>query len=194
MSPDRSRRAQFPDDRVLTGERVALRCVTESDCRPRYVAWLNDPVVNRYLETRWRRQDPGSVLAFVRSARANPAVYLLAIIERASGEHIGNIKLGPVDRVHGCADVSYFVGDRSRWGTGCATDAIRTVVRFAFEECGLHRVQAGVHETNVASARALEKAGFRREGVWRRRLRGDDGWEDHVWFGILADESPGEGA
>ena len=50
---------------------------------------------------------------------------------------------------------------------------------------------AAVYASNLSSVRVLEKAGFRQEGVWRRQLLGLGGREDHVWFGLLAEEHQG---
>jgi RimJ/RimL family protein N-acetyltransferase len=84
--------------------------------------------------------------------------------------------------------VSYFIGERSCWGKGLATAAIRAACGIAFERLDLHRLQAGLYAGNVGSLRALEKAGFTREGVWRQQLLGPDGWEDHVFLGMLRQE------
>lgn len=172
----------------LVGRLVMLRLATLDDCTERYCAWLNDPLVNRYLETRWREQTLDSIREFVTAMLAAPDSYLFAIVQRATGDHVGNIKLGPVNPHHLHADVSYFIGDRRCWGQGLATDAIRVASGFGFSRLGLHRLQAGVYASNVGSARALEKAGYTREARFRDQLRGVDGWEDHVWYGALCDE------
>src|SRR5439155_23209881 len=145
----------------------------------RYCTWLADPQVNRYLETRWEAQTLDRITDFVQDMLASTDNYLFAIIERATDAHVGNIKLGPVNWHHGCADVSYFIGERASWGKGLATDAIRVVTEFGFSQLGLHRLQAGLYGSNVGSARALEKAGYGREATFRRQLRGPSGWEDH---------------
>ena len=62
------------------------------------------------------------------------------------------------------AEVGYWVGE-PYWGQGLATDAIRTMAKYAFETLTFRRLQAGVFATNPASARVLEKAGFRLEGT-----------------------------
>jgi ribosomal-protein-alanine N-acetyltransferase len=167
---------------------VALRPLTLQDCTEAYVAWLNDPEVIRYLETRWQPQTLQTVTAFVREVLADPSSHLFAIVEMASDRHIGNLKIGPVDARHAYADVSYFIGERSVWGRGYATQAIRLAAEIGFTRLGLHRLQAGVYEGNVASARALAGAQFREEGRLRRQLRGPAGWEDHIWYGLLAEE------
>jgi RimJ/RimL family protein N-acetyltransferase len=172
----------------LVGSRATLRLVTLADCTDAYVGWLGDPEVSKYLETRWVPQTKGTIEAFVRGMLASPDSYLFAVLERASERHVGNLKIGPINARHAFADVSYFIGERAMWGRGLASDAIRVAANIAFERLDLHRVQAGLYEGNVGSARALEKAGFRLDGRLRKQLRQGDAWEDHIWYGLLREE------
>ena len=176
------------DDDWFDGRLVRLRLVTMQDCTERYVAWLNDPLVTRYLETRWEPQTLESIRAFVRRQRDSNDSYLMAIIERQTGSHVGNLKLGPVHSRYRYADLSYFIGEPGAWGRGLATEAIRLASGIGFERLDLHRLQAGVYAGNAASARALLRAGFRLEGIQRSQLIGPAGYEDHHWFGLLRDE------
>jgi [ribosomal protein S5]-alanine N-acetyltransferase len=173
-----------PDERFVS-ERVVLRLVTLEDCTERYVGWLQDPQVNRYLETRWAPQTLDSVREFVARAMVSDDNFLFAILERASSVHVGNIKVGPIHARHAYADVSYFIGDRGSWGKGLATDAIRLASQIGFQRLGLHRLQAGLYAGNLGSARALEKAGYKLEGRFEEQLRLGDTWEDHVWYGLV---------
>lgn len=176
------------DDELFRCGRVNLRLVRMDDCTERYVGWLRDAEINRYLETRWREQTLASVREFVAAVREDPDSYLFAILDAAGGAHVGNIKLGPINRNHGYADVSYFIGERSAWGKGFATDAIRGATRIGFERFGLARLQAGVYEANVGSVRALEKVGYRHEGRFRKQLVAEGGRQDHLFLGILREE------
>lgn len=168
--------------------RLTLRLVVEADCTERYVAWLEEPEVNQFLETRHTVQTLPGIVAFVRGMLASHDSYLFAICERESGRHVGNIKLGPMSAHHRCADVSYFLGERSVWGRGYATEAIEAVSRIGFTRFDLHRVQAGVYASNAGSIRALEKVGFKLEGRFREQLLGKNGFEDHLWYGLLEGE------
>jgi [ribosomal protein S5]-alanine N-acetyltransferase len=172
----------IPADRFHLGA-VTLRLVTLADCNERYVAWLNDPQVNRYLETRWDEQTLTSVRGFVAAQIAANDSWLFAIT--VAGAHLGNLKIGPVQPRHRYADISYFLGERSAWGQGHATNAIRIAVQIAFAILDLHRVQAGLYAGNVGSGKALEKSGFSLEGRFAAQLRGPDGWEDHLWYGLV---------
>ncbi len=183
------RNRTIKDHDSFAGPNISLRLVTLRDCKEHYLAWLRDPRINQYLETRWNRQTIQTIRDFVKQVRASPDSYLFAIVERSSGDHIGNIKLGPINPHHKHADVSYFIGEPSRWNKGYATEAIAIAVRIGFDQLGLHRIQAGVNESNVGSTRALEKVGFRKEGSFRKQLVGPSGqWEDHLWYGILQGE------
>lgn len=182
-----SARAIAPGER-FDGARCSIRLCTLDDVSPRYVAWLEDPEVNRYLETRFSPQTLDSVAAFVTSQLEHPASYLFAICAADGGAHVGNVKVGPVNPHHGFADVSYFLGERSAWGKGIGTEAVRLATRFGFERLGLHRLQAGLYAGNVGSRRVLEKAGYVLEASLRKQLRSDAGWEDHLYFGALAGE------
>lgn len=176
---------------ILDGADVSLRLCTLDDCNETYLSWLADPIVNRYLETRWTEQTVDTIRSFVAGMLDSPHSYLFAIVAQGeSGEsrrHVGNVKVGPVIAHHEYADISYFIGDRAAWGRGYATEAVRIATAFGFSRLKLHRLQAGLYETNVGSFRVLEKAGYTYEGRLTKQLRGEDDWEDHVWFGALRD-------
>jgi RimJ/RimL family protein N-acetyltransferase len=173
----------------VRGDRVSLRLVTLDDCTERYEAWLADPAVNQFLETRWRPQRLDSIREFVGGMLGSTDSYLFAIVENATGMHVGNIKVGPIAGNHLYADISYFIGERGCWGKGYATEAIRLATGLAFERLGLHRMQAGIYASNGGSGKALEKAGYRKEAVFKAQLKNAAGaWEDHHWYAVLADE------
>ena len=84
------------------------------------------------------------------------------------------------------AAIGYWV-DAARNGRGLATGAVGEILRYAFGELGLHRVEAATLVDNVRSQRVLEKNGFERIGVARRFLRIGGDWRDHVLFQHLSD-------
>ena len=106
----------------------------------------------------------------------------------ATTELVGTIALSNVSRgAWQNATLGYAVAQRHA-GRGHATQAVQLLLRFAFEQLGLHRVQAAVLERNRASIRVLEKSGFRFEGVARSYLEIDGVWEDHRTYAITREE------
>ncbi|HVL68430.1 MAG TPA: GNAT family N-acetyltransferase [Vicinamibacterales bacterium] len=171
-----------PED-VVEGDRIRLRPVRLADATERYVGWLNDPEVNRYLESRFETATVESVREFVAKMAADPNHALFAIERRDDSMHVGNIKLGPVNWRHRFGEIGLIIGDRECWGRGVATEAITLITAFAFERLHLHRVSAGCYEPNAASARAFERAGFSREGVRRSCFLCDGAYVDAIMLG-----------
>lgn len=170
----------------LVGKTIFLRTCEIPDCTDEYVAWLNDSLVNQYLETRWNTQTLESITEFVKGILESDHSYLFAIIAADCDKHVGNIKIGPIHPHYKYADISYFIGDRNYWGKGIATQAINLVSDFGFKDLRLHRIQAGVFEKNVGSTIALERAGFIMEGYLRNQLLDTNGeWQNHLFFGKL---------
>ena len=101
---------------------------------------------------------------------------------------VGRIRLSAIHRaLWQNANLGYFISTPYQ-GRGFATEAVRQAAAFAFQEIGLHRVQAAVMPWNPASQRVMEKAGFRREGLAKRYLQINGVWEDHFIFALTAEE------
>ena len=104
------------------------------------------------------------------------------------GHPAGRVNLNNV--VHGAfrsGDLGYWL-DAALHGRGVATTAVRAVLRVAFDELGLHRVQAGTLVHNHASRRVLAKNGFSEIGLAPRYLQIAGRWQDHVLHQRLSDD------
>lgn len=175
-------------DMIIRGGRIHLRQITEKDCTDQYVSWLTDPEVIQYLETRWNEQTMKSIVEFVKSQRENDYSILFAIVLNSDNRHIGNMKIGPWNKHHNHADISYFIGDKTCWNKGMATEAIHLVCKFGFSEWNLHRVEAGAYSAAVGSWKALERNGFIREAVFREQVVSNGNYMDIYRYGLLRDE------
>ena len=107
-----------------------------------------------------------------------------------AGEIVGRVTLNNVVRgaFQSCS-VGYWIRSAAN-GRGHATSAVRTMVRTAFDELGLHRVEAGTLVHNVGSQRVLERNDFVRYGLAPQYLRIAGRWQDHVLFQVLNPEMP----
>lgn len=86
------------------------------------------------------------------------------------GSAVGGIGFRSETDVHRrSAEIGFWLGE-AHWGRGIMTEAVRTVTAYALENFDLCRLHAEVFETNPASARVLEKAGYVREGRLRRSV------------------------
>lgn len=102
-----------------------------------------------------------------------------------SGRIVGRITLNEIVQgpFQSCS-LGYWVG-ASENGRGLATAAVREFLCVAFDELGLHRVQAGTLVHNVRSQRVLEKNGFVRYGMAPTYLLIAGEWQDHILFQLI---------
>ena len=110
------------------------------------------------------------------------------------GALVGEINLSSIQRgpFQSCY-VGYWVDERHA-GQGFTPEAVVMVMRFAFEELGLHRVQVAIIPRNAPSRRVMSKLGVREEGLATRYLEINGVWEDHVRHDITAEEWAGRGS
>lgn len=92
---------------------------------------------------------------------------------------------------HHEAEVGYWVG-KPHWGRGIASEVAAELVRYAFEEMGLHRVHAFCLTNNPASGRVLEKAGLRYEGTNREAICKWGEFFDVAMYGLLRSDFDSE--
>lgn len=181
-------------DKPLQTDRLILRTLGAGDATPAYARWLADPEVVRHLEVRFAPpQTIERIREFIATTNASASSLLLGICLKEGGVHIGNIKLGPIDSVHGRADIGFLIGEKTHWGQGYASEAIVALSDYALDHLGIHKVTAGCYAGNAGSAKALLKAGFWQEAVLARHwlCEGErvDGW----LFGKWREEKSGEG-
>ena len=158
------------NDYIKDGD-VLIKSITIEDCNDTYLGWLLDHDINQFLETRWDNQSIDTIKCFVEKQINSPDSYLFSINFKDNNvyKHIGNIKIGPINFHYNCCDISYFIGEKSYHGQGIATRAIRLVSDYGFKTLNLHRIQASLFEENIASKKALEKAGFVYEGMYHEK-------------------------
>jgi [ribosomal protein S5]-alanine N-acetyltransferase len=166
----------------LRTARLILRTLKAADATARYLGWMRDPEVNRYLESRRTEHTLESLQHYIETCNAGPD--LLLGICLADGSHIGNIKLGPIDAYHAHAPIGLLIGERASWGKGYATEAIDGLTAHAFSTMGLEKLYAGAYAANAGSIRAFLKAGWVEEGRSTSLWRSGDSREDNVQLGI----------
>jgi RimJ/RimL family protein N-acetyltransferase len=169
----------------LRGERVRLVPSEAEQHLENALRWFNDPEITNLLDAFWGVTRGEEVAFFERTATERENNLQWALLNE-NDRHIGFIALHDIDWRTRCAKGGLMIGERSVWGLGYATDAVRTRTRFAFEQLGLHRIEG--HTLNPAMRRVYEKCGYRHEGT-ARKLRWRNGkWVDAERYAILEED------
>ena len=112
--------------------------------------------------------------------------FLICKIE--SDEIVGTINLSQIFRkAFQNAYLGYMLG-AGFTGHGYMTESVALVLRFAFDDLKLHRVEANVQPSNAPSIRVLQRHGFSKEGFSRRYLKIGGRWRDHERWAILRED------
>jgi len=105
-----------------------------------------------------------------------------------NGDFAGEINLSAVQRgPFQSAYVGYWI-DEKHAGNGYMPEALIVLAQYAFDDLHLHRIQISIIPRNAASRRVVEKLGVREEGIAVRYLEINGVWEDHVRYGLTAEE------
>jgi RimJ/RimL family protein N-acetyltransferase len=186
---------------TLRGERVVLRLPVPTDVAAR-VAVPRDPEEHRMyggsgepkafspaeveeMLASLQRQDLASGRRFVVAALDWPDG---RPVDEPDGRYVGGIRLHHISWADRKARLAIGIFDRRFWSRGYGTEAVRLLLRYAFDDLGLHRVDLRVLAYNARAIRCYEKCGFVREGVERESACVDGAWEDDVMMAILESE------
>jgi RimJ/RimL family protein N-acetyltransferase len=171
---------------IIPGERIFLSHVLREDL-PAYARWFADLELTTYLGM------PGAsyTLAdehewFESIAKEHKKIF--NIVVRASGQMIGNVGFNSVDPQMQVATLGISIGDKSAWGQGYGSEAVRLMCDYGFTFLSLHTIYLWHSAFNERGHRAYLKAGFREAG----RLRGSwlfDGQRyDHILMDITRED------
>ena len=144
---------------VLNSDRLILKPLSTTFLSQKYVDWMNDEQVIRYLES-GGDYTLDKLKSYLEEVENNPK-YFWAITLRSTGEHIGNIKIDPIHPLHRFGEYGIMIGDRNAWGEGIAKDASKIVIDYCFKKLKLTQINLGVQRKNLIAISLYNKLGFR---------------------------------
>ena len=178
----------MPQDLLIHTRRLLLRPLQPGDVDTLF-AIFSDPVVMRYWSTPpWTSSEPGRAMVAADDAAGPDDDHLrLGLVRRDDDTLIGTCTLFGRSRQSRRAEIGYALAHRA-WGQGLMHEALSALLDHGFEHWHLNRVEADIDPRNQASARALERLGFRREGLLRERWIVGDEVSDTAFYGLLRSE------
>ena len=105
---------------------------------------------------------------YLASVERNSDMLFWAIHLKHNGEHIGNIKIDPINKRHSLGEYGILMGEQSEWGKGYAKEASKVMLSYCFDTINLSKITLGVVERNAAAVQLYESLGFEIEGVYKK--------------------------
>lgn len=173
---------------TLAAPRVALRWLTEADVGALYGIFSN-PTVMRYWSTLPMSDiaQAKKLVADIHEGFRAQRSFQWGVVRLEDDRIIGTCTLFAINESQGRGEVGYALG-HEYWGRGYMNEALTALVEFAFRTLAMRRLEADIDPRNAGSLHALERLGFRREGLLRERCQVDGELQDSVVLGLLSHE------
>ena len=169
---------------VIYGKEIVLRAIEDEDNELLY-SIMNDPETERMLggsskpisreeQSRW----------FSRHVENDSALRCIIAL-KSDNQALGTVILSDIDQKNGVAEIHIKLAKSGSRGKGYGTDAVNTMVKYAFDEMRLNCIYANILSYNQISAGLFEKCGFQREGVLRDRVFKGGRYIDLISYSII---------
>lgn len=162
-------------------ERNDLQAINAWRNRPELIAQLGAPFryINPEVDNRW--------FDGYMANRGN-CVRCAIVSQESSGQILGLVSLTNIDQQNQSAVLHIMIGDMDNQGKGIGSFAVQAMLRHAFLNMNLHRVELKVLMSNERARHVYEKCGFSKEGVLRKAVYKNGKFVDVLLYSILKDE------
>lgn len=157
----------------LCGEKVKLVKFSDEHITTKYLGWLSDSQVTRFLNT--GRFPIARMNVFIPDSEKNLMFAVMSNIGAATDDklwqdtdynhYVGTCSLHDIDWIIRKGEIGYMIGEKTHWGAGIATDVVNVLTDYAFNRLNLNKLTAGVVEGNEGSMKVLEKNGFKKFAI-----------------------------
>ena len=144
--------------KLIVDNNIFIRIISKKDVSLTYLNWLNNKEIMKFTEQNKKNHTLKSTIEFVEDKLQSKFDFLFGIF--LNNNHVGNVKLGPIDWNKRESQISFFLGEKEFWGKGITFKVIKKLLLFAFKTLGLIEIKAGYDKENLASAKVFKKCNF----------------------------------
>ncbi len=175
-------------DFFLEGENICLRLLKTDDVNGDYYLWLNDPEITAFNSHGRFPMTKEKLLSYIDHSRSSKNDLILAIEDKITLKHIGNISLQNINWLDRNAEIAFLLGNKAFWGKGIMHEAGNLLISHGFQSLNLHRIYCGTSSENVGMQKLATKLKMKKEGLRKEAIFKKGQYYDIVEYGILATE------
>ena len=172
----------------FSSDRVGFRKLNKDDVTQAYPDALNDPEICKYLETRHTKQTIETCRKFISECNLNPSEELYGMYLLSNNHHIGNIKIGYINKIYKVGTISLVLLDKNYFGKGYGFEVLKRMTEFGFLDLKLEKIEAGCISENIASISIFKKVGYLQEGDIKSSIIIDNKRTNYILLGITKSE------
>lgn len=173
---------------TLETERLLLRKISKRDIRDIF-EYSNDPRTSKFLMwyPHYSIRDTKRQVRAILKRYKKGNLYEYAVVLKSSGKMIGTCGFTKIEPLDDKAEIGYVINPRF-WEKGLATEAVKKIIAYGFEELGLERIEARFIEGNVRSFALMERVKMTLEGFIRHGIKSKGKFHNVGVCSILSDE------
>jgi ribosomal-protein-alanine N-acetyltransferase len=172
-----------PSPAFVQGDRIDL-VPMNLDHIALYSVWWNNAAVRRYGRSVFPETTEEIKKEFTMDTSKREEVFF-EIWLKAEKRPVGSVGFHHIHWANRNAMIGLSIGEESSWGKGYATEAVRLLLQYGFEELNFHKISAHIFSPNIGSWKAAEKAGMTREAVFREEMFIDGQYADDFIYCIF---------
>ena len=171
---------------MLTGKVIGLRAIEREDLA-QLLVWRNRPEFRRYFREIRELGKESQNSWYEKVVIKDHKTHMFAITELEKSELLGACGLCYIDWINRNADFSIYIGANNLYIDDVfAVDAARILIKYGFEELGLHRVWAEIYNFDENKKRFFDTLGFKLDGIHRETHWAEGIWHDSLFYSLLA--------
>jgi [ribosomal protein S5]-alanine N-acetyltransferase len=153
----------------LDGKKIYLRAFTREDL-PVWFDWFNEPSVTEHVNKGFFPNTSELQESYFHTISKSVNDVQLAVVLKENDLLVGIVGIHKINWIHRTGDISVFIGNKTQWRKGVATDAVSLVITHAFTKLNLRKLTAGMWSSNIGCKRCFEKNGFVLEGTLKKQF------------------------
>jgi len=143
--------------------KYTFKKLTTQDITDNYISWLNDPIINQYLDVRHTKQTKETVSNYVNSFYKEEEKYIWGIYH--DEKMIGTTTLAFFNKEDNSAEIGLMIGDTDYWGKSASDNAFNFILDFSFNKLKKDSITGGAYDENIGIAFTFKKLGFEKGRV-----------------------------
>lgn len=168
---------------MLKGKKVILRAIERDDLKY-FVKWLNNQEIIKNMAIFYPFSLAQEEEWFEKTLRDDKQKHFL--ITTNKNKPIGGIGIQGIDWKNRKAHLGLFIGEKNYWNKGYGTNAILTLLKFAFNEMNLNKISLTAFEHHKRAIKCYEKCGFEKGGVLEEEIYKDGKYQNLIAMAILS--------
>ncbi len=162
---------------------IYIRPMTYDDAET-FVRWRNSDAVKKYFIYREKFTREGQIAWMKNNVDTGRAAQMIVALV-SDDRPIGCVYFLNIDRTHNKAEYGVLIGETDARGKGYGTKIAKLMLKFGFEDLGLHRIYLRALEGNDRAIRSYENAGFKKEGLLADDVLIDGEYVNVVWMAAI---------